>query len=336
MLLFAASKYLYLLLLVPLIPLLYGLLRWLRSRRVQAFGDPALVEALMPSRSRSKGWVRVSLLSLALAFFILGLARPQTGAKLSEHRARGAEIIVALDVSNSMLAQDYSPNRLERAKLSIARLTEKLQDDRIGLVLFAGTSFVQLPVTTDYVSAKMFLGNIDTGSIPVQGTAIGDAIRLSIKSFSAQSEKSRVIIVISDGENHEDDPVEAAAQAAELGIKVYTIGAGSAEGQPIPQPDGSGLLRDKDGEIVVTKLDEATLRAVAKAGGGAYIHAGGEEFGLNPIVDDIRRMEEEEFGSVVFEEYDEQYMYFLAVALLLLVIEMLIGERKPRRKLFEV
>ena len=235
-----------------------------------------------------------------------------------------------------MLAQDYSPNRLERAKLSIARLTEKLQDDRIGLVLFAGTSFVQLPVTTDYVSAKMFLGNIDTGSIPVQGTAIGDAIRLSIKSFSAQSEKSRVIIVISDGENHEDDPVEAAAQAAELGIKVYTIGVGSAEGQPIPQPDGSGLLRDKDGEIVVTKLDEATLRAVAKAGGGAYIHAGGEEFGLNPIVDDIRRMEDEEFGSVVFEEYDEQYMYFLAVALLLLVIEMLIGERKPRRKLFEV
>ena len=336
MLLFAASKYLYLLLLVPLIPLLYGLLRWLRSRRVQAFGDPALVEALMPSRSRSKGWVRVSLLSLALAFFIVGLARPQTGAKLSEHRARGAEIIVALDVSNSMLAQDYSPNRLERAKLSIARLTEKLQDDRIGLVLFAGTSFVQLPVTTDYVSAKMFLGNIDTGSIPVQGTAIGDAIRLSIKSFSAQSEKSRVIIVISDGENHEDDPVEAAAQAAELGIKVYTIGVGSAEGQPIPQPDGSGLLRDKDGEIVVTKLDEATLRAVAKAGGGAYIHAGGEEFGLNPIIQDIRGMEDEEFGSVVFEEYDEQYMYFFGIALLLFVLEMLIGERKPRRKLFEV
>ncbi len=336
MLLFAASRYLYLLLLVPLIPLLYGLLRGLRSRRVKAFGDPALVEALMPSRSRSKGWVRVSLLSLALAFFIVGLARPQTGAKLSEHRARGAEIIVALDVSNSMLAQDYSPNRLERAKLSIARLTEKLQDDRIGLVLFAGTSFVQLPVTTDYVSAKMFLGNIDTGSIPVQGTAIGDAIRLSIKSFSAQSEKSRVIIVISDGENHEDDPVEAAAQAAELGIKVYTIGVGSAEGQPIPLSDGSGLLRDQEGEIVVTKLDEATLRAVAKAGGGAYIHAGGEEFGLNPIVDDIRRMEDEEFGSVVFEEYDEQYMYFFAVALLLLVIEMLIGERKPRRKLFEV
>jgi Ca-activated chloride channel family protein len=157
---------------------------------------------------------------------------------------------------------------------------------------------------------------------------------LCIKGFSAQSEKSRVIIVISDGENHEDDPVAAARQAAEIGIKVYTIGVGSLEGQPIPM-DGD-LLRDKDGEIVVTKLDEETLKAVAKAGGGAYVHAGSEEFGLNPIIQDIRRMEDEEFGSIVFEEYDEQYMYFFGAALLLFVIEMLIGERKPRRKLFQV
>ena len=334
MLMFAAHKYLYLLLLVPVILLGYAFLRWMRSRRVKAFGDAELVEALMPSRSRSKGWVKAVLFALAWAFLALGLARPQTGAKLSEHRAKGAEIIVALDVSNSMLAQDYSPNRLERAKLSIARLTEKLQDDRIGLVIFAGTSFVQLPVTTDYVSAKMFLGNIDTGSIPIQGTAIGDAIRLSLKSFSAQSEKSRAIVVISDGENHEDDAVAAARQAAELGIKVYTIGVGSAEGQPISV--NGELLKDKDGTIVVTKLDEQMLRDIARAGGGAYIHAGSEEFGLNPIIQDIRAMEDEEFGSVVFEEYDEQYMYFLGAALLLLVIEMLIGERKPRRRLFEV
>ncbi|MBR1569332.1 MAG: VWA domain-containing protein [Bacteroidales bacterium] len=334
MLMFADYKFLYLLLLIPVFLVGYGLLRYFRSRRVKAFGDPALVEALMPSRSRSKGWVRMVLFCLGFLFFVLGLARPQTGAKLSEHKTRGAEIIVALDVSNSMLAEDYSPNRLERAKLAISRLTDLLQDDRIGLVIFAGTSFVQLPVTTDYVSAKMFLGSIDTGSIPVQGTAIGDAIRLSIKSFSAQSEKSRVIIVISDGENHEDDPVEAARQAAEFGIKVYTIGVGSAEGQPIPV-DGS-LLRDKDGGIVVTRLDEKTLRDIARAGNGAYIHAGNEEFGLNPIVQDIRRMEDEEFGSIVFEEYDEQYMYFFAVALALFVIEMLIGERKPRRKLFEI
>ena len=334
MLMFANYEYLYLLFLVPVFILGYGVLRLLRARKVKAFGDPALVEALMPSWSRSKGWVKVVLFSLAFAFFAVGLARPRTGAKLAEKNTKGAEIIVALDVSNSMLAQDYSPNRLERAKLSIARLTERLQEDRIGLVIFAGTSFVQLPVTTDYVSAKMFLGNIDTGSIPVQGTAIGDAIRLSIKSFSAQSEKSRVIVVISDGENHEDDAVGAAKQAAELGIKVYTIGVGSAEGQPIPM-DGE-LLKDKEGNIVVTKLNEQMLRDIARAGGGAYIHAGGEEFGLNPIIQDIRRMEDEEFGSVVFEEYDEQYMYFFGIALLLFVIEMILGERKPRRKLFEV
>ena len=334
MLMFAEYKYLYLLILVPVFLIGYGIMRYMRARRVKAFGDPALVEALMPSRSRSKGWVKAVLFSLAFAFFAIGLARPRTGAKLAERNTKGAEIIVALDVSNSMLAQDYSPNRLERAKLSIARLTERLQEDRIGLVIFAGTSFVQLPVTTDYVSAKMFLNSIDTGSIPVQGTAIGDAIRLSIKSFSAQSEKSRVIVVISDGENHEDDAVGAAKQAAELGIKVYTIGVGSAEGQPIPM-DG-GLLKDKDGNIVVTRLNEEMLRDIARAGGGAYIHAGGEEFGLNPIIQDIRRMEDEEFGSVVFEEYDEQYMYFFGIALLLFILEMLIGERKPRRKLFEV
>lgn len=334
MLIFGDWKYLYLLLLIPVFLIGYGIVRSLRAKKVKRFGDPALVEQLMPSRSRSKGWVRMALFCLAFGLFAVGLARPRTGAKLAERKTRGAEIIVALDVSNSMLARDYSPNRLERAKLSIARLTDKLQDDRIGLVIFAGTSFVQLPVTTDYVSAKMFLNSIDTGSIPVQGTAIGDAIRLSIKSFSAQSEKSRVIIVISDGENHEDDAVSAAKQAAELGIKVYTIGVGSPEGQPIPM--GGDLMKDKDGNIVVTKLDEQMLRDIARAGGGAYIRAGGEEFGLNPIIQDIRRMEDEEFGSVVFEEYDEQYMYFFGAAFLLFVIEMLIGERKPRRRLFQV
>ncbi|MBQ6199237.1 MAG: VWA domain-containing protein [Bacteroidales bacterium] len=334
MLIFGDWKYLYLLLLIPVFLIGYGVLRRIRAARVKRFGDPALVEQLMPSRSRSKGWVRMAIFCLAFGLFAIGLARPRTGARLAERKTRGAEIIVALDVSNSMLARDYSPNRLERAKLSISRLTDKLQEDRIGLVIFAGTSFVQLPVTTDYVSAKMFLSSIDTGSIPVQGTAIGDAIRLSIKSFSAQSEKSRVIIVISDGENHEDDAVAAAKDAAEMGIKVYTIGVGSPEGQPI-HIDGE-LMKDRDGNIVVTRLDEQTLRDIARAGGGAYIHAGGEEFGLNPIIQDIRRMEDEEFGSVVFEEYDEQYMYFFGAAFLLLVIEMLIGERKPRRKLFQV
>ena len=333
MLYFAQPVYLYLLLLVPVFLIGYGLLRKLRTLRIRRLGEEPLVRALMPSWSGAKGWVRMILFTLAFAFFAIGLARPQTGARLSEHKARGAEIVICLDVSNSMLAEDYSPNRLERAKLAISRLSDKLQDDRIGLVLFAGTSFVQLPVTTDYVSAKMFLSSISTESVPVQGTAIGDAIHLALKSFSPQSEKSRVIVVISDGENHEDDPVAAAKEAAEMGVKVYTIGVGSPEGQPIPV--NGELLRDKDGDIVVTKLDEATLREVAREGGGAYIHAGGEEFGLNPIIQDIRALEEEEFGSVVFEEYDEQYMYFFGIALLLLCLEMVVGERRPRHKLFE-
>ena len=333
MILFAHSEYLLLLLLVPLFPLAYGLARYLRRRRLRKFGDEALVRELMPSWSASKGWVRVVLFSLAFFFFVIGLARPQIGAKLTERKLKGAEVMIALDVSNSMLAEDYSPNRLERAKLAVSRMTDKLQDDRIGLIVFAGTSFVQLPITTDFVSAKMFLSSISTESVPIQGTALEDALRTAGRSFSAQSEKSRVIILISDGENHEGNPVEVAKMLSEEGIKVYTIGVGSAQGQPIPM--NGELLKDKDGNIVVTRLDEKTLREIARAGGGAYIHAGNEEFGLNPIINDIRKMEDEEFSSTVFEEYDEQYMYFLGMALALLVIEMLIGGRRSRRRLFE-
>ena len=332
MLIFANHQYLLLLVLVPLLPLLYGLARAFRKQRIGKFGDPELVNALMPSWSGAKGWVRLVLFDLAFLCFVIGLARPQMGAKLQEKETKGAEIMICLDVSNSMLAKDYSPNRLERAKLAISRITDKLQGDRIGLIIFAGTSFVQLPITNDYVSAKMFLGSISTESIPVQGTAIGDAVLTAARGFSAQSEKSRAIIVITDGENHEDDPVDAAKQAADLGIKVYTIGVGSLRGEPIPM-DGD-LLKDKDGNIVVTHLDEGTLRRMAEVGGGAYVHAGNEEFGLNPIINDINRMEEEYFKSMVFEEYDELYMYFFAVALALLVIEMVIGTRRWKRSLF--
>lgn len=333
MIYFAQAQYLLLLFLVPVIPILYGLVMHLRKRRLKKFGDEALVKELMPSYSKTKGWLRVVLFSLAFTFFVIGLSRPQIGAKLKEHQSRGAEVMIALDVSNSMLARDYSPNRLERAKLAISRIVDKLDGDRIGLVLFAGTSFVQLPITTDYVSAKMFLNNISTESVPVQGTAMGDAINTCIKSFSAQSEKSRAIILITDGENHEDDPVEAAKQAADMGILVYTIGVGSAQGQPIPVKDG--LLKDSQGNIVVTKLDETTLKEVASAGKGAYVHAGNDEFGLNPVINDIKKLDAEEFKSIVFEEYDEQYMYFFAIALFLFVVEMLIGERKMFRQLFD-
>ena len=332
MILFAQYKYLLLLLLVPLILIAHAVKMRMRRKRIERFGDSALVEELMPSWSGAKGWLRTVLYSLAFFLFVIGLARPQIGAKLSEHEAKGAEIMICLDVSNSMLAEDYSPNRLERAKLAISRIVDRLQEDRIGLIVFAGSSFVQLPITTDYVSAKMFLNSIDTGSVPIQGTAIGDAVLTAARSFSEQSEKSRAIIVITDGENHEDDPVDAARQVAEMGIKVYTIGVGSLRGQPIPK-DGQ-LMKDSEGNIVVSRLDEGTLQQMAEAGNGAYVHAGNEEFGLNPIIDDIRKMEAEKFNSVVFEEYDEQYMYFFAAALALFVIEMLIGERRMRKKLF--
>lgn len=333
MIIFAAPHYLLLLLLIPFFFLGMGLWLWGRRRRLRRFGDEALVNELMPSWSPGKLWVRTVLLSLAFFFFVIGLSRPQIGAKLKEHKIKGAEIMIVLDVSNSMLAQDYSPDRLERAKLAISRITDKLKDDRIGLIVFAGTSFVQLPITSDYVSAKMFLNSISTESIPIQGTAIGDAISTAVRGFSAQSEHSRAIIVITDGENHEDDAVAAAKQAAEAGIKVYTIGVGSADGQPIPM--NGELLKDKDGNIVVTRLDEETLRKVASAGGGAYVHAGNDEFGLTPIISDIRKMEDEEYNSVVFEEYNEQFMYFLGIALVFFVLEMLVGDRRARRHLFE-
>ena len=330
---FAEPKYLFLILLIPVFFLIQAVVLKLRKRKIRKFGDEELVEQLMPSYSRAKVWLRLSLFSLAFLFFSLGMARPQMGAVLKEHTARGAEVMIVLDVSNSMLAEDYSPNRLERAKLAISRVVDKLRDDRIGLVVFAGNSFVQLPITTDYVSAKMFLNSISTGSVPIQGTAMGEAISTALRSFSAQSDKSRAIIVITDGENHEDDPVAAAEQAASMGVRVFTIGVGSPQGTMIPLEDG-GYLEDRDGNPVVTRLDDKVLQDVAAAGKGLYIHAGNREFGLEPIINEIARMDDEEYSSIVFEEYDELYMYFLAVAFFFLLIEMLVGDRRSKYHLF--
>ena len=329
---FAQAQYLLLLILVPFFVVIQAVVLKLRKKRIRKFGDEALVSRLMPSYSEGKTWIRLVLFSIGFIFFIIGLSRPQIGARLKEHETKGAEIMIVLDVSNSMLAEDYSPNRLERAKLAISRLVDKLRDERIGLIVFAGNSFVQLPITTDYVSAKMFLNSISTESVPVQGTAMGDAISTAMKSFSLQSEKSRAVIVITDGENHEDDPVSAAQQAAELGVRVFTIGVGSPEGKPIPF-EGE-LLKDKNGDIVVTRLDESILRDVADTGNGLYVRAGTSEFGLNPVINEIKKMEDEKYSSVVFEEYDEQFMNFFAIALIFFVLEMLIGDRKPKRHLF--
>ena len=337
MLNFAYPHYLYLLILVPFFFLIYGLSRIARKRKIKKFGDPQLVEQLMPSFSRSKGWVKLVLFSLAFIFFIIGVARPRIGSRLKEKDVQGVEIMIALDVSNSMLAQDYRPNRLENAKFAISRLVDNLEEDRIGLVIFAGQSFVQLPITTDYVSAKMFLNSISTESVPVQGTALEEAIKTCVKSFGSQSDVSRAIVLISDGESHEGNPVETAKMAAEYGIKIYTIGVGSERGVPIPIQDENGntsYLKDESGNMVVTKLDARTLQEIAFAGKGIYVHAKPNDFGLKHILEDIDSMEKGTISTVAFEEYDEQYMYFFAIALVFFVLEMLIGDRKSRKHLF--
>ena len=333
MFVFSQAQYLLLLIIIPLLFVFYGAYLRIRRRRLAKLGDPALVERLMPSASTGKGWLKISLLAAAWFFFTLGLARPQMGARLKEHQSRGIEVMIALDVSNSMLAEDYSPNRLERSKLAISRLVDKLQGDRIGLIVFAGQSFVQLPITADYVSAKIFLNSISTESVPIQGTALAEAITSAARSFSTQSERSRAIILITDGEDHEGDVLKAAQAVAESGIRLYCIGVGSPQGKPIPK-DGE-LMKDSNGEIVVSRLDEGTLQEIAGVGGGKYVRAGNSEFGLNPIIDDIRTLDEEEFQSVVFEDFDEQYMYFFGIALLLLIIEMCISDLKPKKRLFK-
>lgn len=327
---FAYPAYLWLLLLVPVVPALYALSMKLRARRLRKLGDEQLVRALMPSYAPGRAWLRTLLFAAALGFIAVGLARPRVGASFKEKKLKGAEIIICLDVSNSMLADDYSPNRLERAKLAISRLVDKLSEDRIGLVIFAGSSFVQLPVTADYVSAKMFLSSLNPDAVTSQGTDIGNAIYTAARSFSAEDAKSRAIIIITDGENHEEGALEQAKVVAESGVRLFTIGVGSVKGQPISI--NGELMRDAEGEIVVTKLDESLLQQIAAVGNGAYVHAGNEEFGLNPIVSAIDELEDDSYTKTMYEEYDEYFMYFFAAALLLLAVEALIGwRRRPGR-----
>jgi len=332
----AQVQYLWIIAAIPLLLVVYGLYRRYGRKMLRRFGDPELLRPLMPSVSRRRGWIKMALFCAGIFFFALGLSRPRTGARVKEMKRTGVEIIIALDVSNSMLAEDYTPNRLERAKLAVSRLADNLDRDKIGLIVFAGDAFVQLPVTTDYVSAKLFLNTINTGSVPRQGTALGQAILTGIRSFSLDTPGSRALILITDGENHEDDAVAAATEAAGQGIRVHCIGIGSEFGKPIPMA-GGGLLKDEEGNTVVTKLDEKTLMDVARAGGGVYVRAGNSDFGLQGIIDSVHQMDQQEFQSVVFEDFNEQYMYFFGIAFFFLFMETLIGERKGRRfKSFDI
>ncbi len=324
----AQPQYLWLLLLIPLLLLLFALSSSRNRTLLKRFGNMQLLKQLMPDYSRYRGWVKMGLICLAIALFSYGMARPQTGAKTKEVNRVGIEIIIALDVSNSMLAEDFTPNRLERAKMAISRLVDRMRDNRIGLIVFAGGAYVQLPVTSDFVSAKVFLSSINSGIVPKQGTAIGSAIATAIQSIAQEGTRSRALIVISDGENHEDDAVAVATQAADLGIKVFTIGIGSPQGVPIPMQ--GGMLKDKNGDVVITKLDEAMLAEIANAGGGFYTRATNTDIGLTKLLDEIEGMDKKEFSAVVFQEYNELFMYLFAAVALLLLLEPLLLERKNK------
>jgi Ca-activated chloride channel homolog len=330
---FANPEYLYILLVIPVIFGLYMLSSIIRKRQLSEFGNIELIRQLMPGVSFRRGWIKLVIFLMAYALLVIGLARPQFGSKLTETKRKGIELIIALDVSNSMLAQDIQPNRLERAKQAISRLVDQLTNDRIGLIVFAGDAYVQLPVTNDYTSAKMFLSSISPGIVPKQGTAIGTAINLAVNSFSPQEETSKVIIVISDGENHEDDPLDAAKRASERGIVVHAIGIGSPQGSPIPIPSNRGsqdFLRDNEGNVVVTRLDEETLSKVALSTGGKYVRATNSQIGLLPLFEEINRMERAEFKEKKFSEFDDQFQYLFALALILLIIEFFVLERRNK------
>lgn len=327
---FGNPEYLYLLLLLPLMAFVQLYFLYQRKKALQRFGDSELLVHLMPDVSRIRPTLKFYLLMLALAALIFTLAAPQFGTRLQTVHRQGIEVIVALDVSNSMNAQDIEPSRLERAKQAIARLTDRLVNDRIGLVVFAGQAYTQLPITSDYASAKMFLSKITTDVVPTQGTAIGAAINLSLQSFSQQEDINRAIIVISDGENHEDDALGAAAEAAGQGVKVYTVGMGSSRGGPIPAGGSGNFLRDQEGNVVITRMDEAMLQQIAQAGEGEYFSANNIRAGINRLMDELSSLEKAEFETLVYTDFEDQFQYLAFLALLILLIDFLILERKNK------
>lgn len=329
---FAHPDLLYLLIIIPLLILFYVVAMHKKKKAIAAFGSPELLDTLMPLRSPRREGMKFVLIVVALFSIIIGIAGPQFGSRLQQVKREGVELMVALDVSNSMLAEDIKPSRLQSAKQAIIRMVDKLNNDKLGLIVFAGDAYVQMPITTDYSSAKLFLQTIDTDIVPVQGTAIGAAIDLAVKSFTPESETSKAIIIITDGENHQDDAIQAARRAREQGIFVHTIGMGLAHGAPIPEKNRPGdFMKDGKGEVVISRLDEEALKAIAKAGEGLYVRASNTNVGLNNLLDEINRMDKSLIEERVYSDYSEKYQYFLIAGLILLLLEYLILERKNRR-----
>lgn len=318
------------LILIPVFALLYLLSRYVRRKKLERFGDTNLVNLLIPEVSKSKHIIKFVLVSLAFTFVTLAAANPQIGSKTEEIKREGVEVIIAIDISNSMKAEDLKPNRLERAKQAVLKLIDKLKNDRIGIVLFAGDTYLQLPLTMDYAAAKLLTSSIDVDLISQQGTAIGNAINLALDSYTEQSEKYKALIIITDGENHEDDALGAARDAASKGVVIHTIGMGSIAGAPVPiysQGGLSGFIRDREGNSVISKLDPVMLQQIATEGGGKFIHATGTDLDLSELLDELAGMEKKEFASQIFTEYDDKFQYFLAIGLLLMISEIFFSER---------
>ncbi len=326
---FAEQNMLFLLLIcVFFVSLLWLYIRH-KKRALKDFGDSSLVATLAPHFSSKRPFYKHLTLILALAFVVLALARPQFGEKTEVVKREGIEIMVALDVSNSMLAEDITPNRLERAKRALSRLLESLQDDRLGLVVFAGDAYVQLPITHDFSAAKLFISTINTDLIPKQGTSIGSAISLATRSFTSDSDIGKAIIIITDGEEHEGDAIAMAKMAKEKGIHVFTLGMGLEKGAPIPHNNGD-YKKDAQGNVVISKLNENFLKQIAAAAGGSYIRANNTSVGLNQIVNDIEQLNKKEFESTEFTAQAEQFQYFIGIALCLIILSFFILERKNK------
>lgn len=328
---FANPQYLYVLFIIPVLFAFFIFALSQKKKMIERFGEYNVIARLMPLASNRRSWIKFILAALSISLLIIAVARPQYGSKLKEVKTEGIEIIIALDVSNSMLAEDIKPNRLEAAKRSVIRMLDNLKDDKIGLIVFAGSAYIQVPVTTDYSATKMMLMSITPGLIQEQGTSIGDAIELAMKSFSPQNDKQKALIIITDGENHLDNPIEASTKAAEKGIKVYTIGIGNTEGSPIPVGWGSDFRKDRNGNVIITKLDEEMLINIAQAGNGKYIRASSSKFGLMNLYNDIEKLDKSELESVIFSEYEDVFQYLVFMALLLLIADFAIMNRKNKQ-----
>lgn len=324
-----------LLILLPLLIVFYWFVFRMKKKAKERFGNLALIEKLSLSFSPTKQRRKVDLMLLGVLFLLFSLARPQVGTKLTLMKREGVDIVIAMDVSLSMLAEDIKPNRLEKAKQEINGLISRMKGDRVGLVAFAGVSFIQCPLTLDYSAAKMFLDIIDINLIPQPGTAIGDAIRTSIRAFNQKERKYKVLILLTDGEDHDSDPLGAAEEASKEGIRIYTIGIGSVQGEPIPIKDNrgqvTGFKKDKEGSVIVSKLDEVTLQKIALTTGGKYYHATSGEMELDKIYDEISKMEKKELEGKLLTQYEDRYQYFLLLSVILLTVEFLLSDRRSKK-----